>query len=346
MSGDGEGAALLRSPGPGGADDLLWIDRTGRRHPILRLNAGLADLERPEVRPVRHAGPESQALTSWIVLPTRRSGPEPPPLIVWPYLNQTYPAPPYFLQPRELPTLAATQLLAAHGYAVLLPSLPVPRANASPAEGAAAAVLAIVDAAASQPDLRGAFHPERLGLWGHSFGGYSVAAIVSQTNRFKAGVIWAAAGPNLFAKWGDFGIPRRVWPQEGLSNPSWTEDLQGDTRGPPWETPQRFLAGSPMLHLGRATTPLLVAHGDLDTYPIAGSEQLFSAYQRRNGDAVMVTYWGEGHILRNPAHLRDFYARGLAWLDRRLGVTPSSSAAAAPAVRPAPDPPRAAPSPR
>ena len=324
--GDAAIGALVRLPGPGGADRLVWLDRRGGATPLLTLNRHLSDIARPQVRAVPHLGPGGRALVSWLVLPPRRADDRPPPLIVWPYLNLSYPRPPAFLQPRELPSGAPVQLLAAHGYAVLLPSLPVPRDNAAPAHGAARAVLAIVEAAARQPDLQGAFDPERLGLWGHSFGGYSIAAIVGQTDRFAAGVTWAAAGANLFGKWGDFGPPRRAWPEDGLANPSWTEDLQGDARGPPWARPQRYLAGSPLLHLGAARTPLLIAHGDQDGFPIAGSEQLFTAYYRRGAEAMMVTYWGEGHVLRSPAHLRDFYARGLRWLDEHLHAPPTAEA--------------------
>jgi dipeptidyl aminopeptidase/acylaminoacyl peptidase len=327
---DGSGGAMIRLSGPGGADRLLWLERSGRTVPLFVVNDHLADVALPEVRAVRHAGPGGEPLVSWLVLPPQRKSDRPPPLVVWPYLNLTYPRPPASLEPRGLPFGASVQLLAGHGYAVLLPSLPVPRDNAAPAEGVAKALLAIVDAAAHQPGLERAFDPGRLGLWGHSFGGYSIAAIVGQTDRFAAGVTWAAAGPNLFAKWGDFGLPRRVWPEDGLANPSWTEDLQGDTRGPPWATPQRYLAGSPLLGLGQARTPLLIAHGDQDGFPIAGSEQLFSAYYRRNAEAEMVTYWGEGHVLRSPANLQDFYTRGLTWLDEHLRFTPPALAGPTP----------------
>jgi dipeptidyl aminopeptidase/acylaminoacyl peptidase len=311
--------ALVRVP-DGAADRLVWVDRVGA-HVLATLNPAYADLETPDVRPVRHRGPDGRPLTSWLVLPAGPHQASPPPLVIWPYIGRAYAEPPVLLHPRYAGAEDPPRLLAAHGYAVLLPSLPRAANDSVPSDGVAATLLAIVDAAAAQPDLAGAFDPQRLALWGHSFGGYATIAAITQSGRFRAAVA-AASRPNLLAKWGDLTPPRRLWPEQGLADPGWTEDLQGDTRGPPWKTPERFLLGSPLMRMDRAQTPLLLAHGELDNFSLLGAEQAFSAYLRQNRDAVLATYWGEGHVLRSPGNLRDYYRRALAFLDGELGFTP------------------------
>jgi dipeptidyl aminopeptidase/acylaminoacyl peptidase len=43
---------------------------------------------------------------------------------------------------------------------------------------------------------------------------------------------------------------------------------------------------------------------------------------RQDKDAVMLTYWGEGHTLGSPGNLRDLYRRAFAWLDAHLQSKP------------------------
>jgi len=322
LAGDAAGA-LVRQTRGGGEDVLAWAAPGMPPRPLLVLNAHLAEVEPPRLYPVRHRGPEGQPLTSWIVAPHAPAGAPPPPLVVFPYLNLSHPTPPAFLDPRNSPGIDMPLLLAGHGYAVLLPSLPVPHDGRAPSDHVAEHVLSIIAAAAAAPQTRGLFDPTRLAVAGDSFGAYSTIAIITQTDRFKAAATWAAM-PDLISKWGDFGPTYRSALEHGLPNPQWVEGIQGEMQGPPWRTLDRYLAGSPFLHLDRATTPLLLGHGELDNFSVSQSEQTFSAYLRQNRDAELVTYWGEGHRLRSPGNLRDFYARLFAWFDRYLGVGASS----------------------
>jgi dipeptidyl aminopeptidase/acylaminoacyl peptidase len=310
------GGALLRVP-VGGADRLVWQDQAGA-HALAVLNPHLEDVDLPDVRPIRHAGPDGRSLISWLILPRGRAD-RPPPLVIWPYPGRAYAEPPPTLHPRLSVYEDPPRLLAAEGYAVLLPSLPRRGGDSVPSDGLAEDLLAVVEAANRQPELAGSFDPGRLGLWGHSFGGYAVIAAITQSDRFRVGVA-AAAMPNLLHKWGDL-TPLRHAPEKGLGNAAWTEDLQGDTRGPPWQTLDRFLRGSPLLRMDQARAPLLLVHGDLDNFPLGGAEQAFSAYARQNRDALLATYWGEPHVLRSPGNLRDYYARALVFLDEHLGLT-------------------------
>jgi dipeptidyl aminopeptidase/acylaminoacyl peptidase len=333
-AGPGAGVLVVRVDG-GGRETLE--QRKPRSHPriLATINVRLRDVVLPRVVPVPHRGPGGEALVSWILLPWAGAPLDaaPPPLIVLPYPGETWPRRPEHLLLSHPPFFPAAPL-TGQGYAVLLPSLPARRADQGPAVGLADEVLAIVDAAARQPDLQGAFDPHRLGLWGHSFGGFAVLAILTQTDRFDAAVAQAAPS-NLASLHGTFSPGKRVHADEGASTYSrsgWVEALQGDMRAPPWADLDRYVRNSPALQADRIGAPVMLVHGEMDNFPISQAEEMFSQLFRQGKDALLVTYWGEGHHYASPGNLRDLYTRLFAWYQRHLSeVTP---AGAEPSERP------------
>lgn len=293
--------------------------------PTLRLatiNVGLADTDAPDVRPVDHTGPDGQRLRSWLYLPAKRPG-RPPPLVVAPYSGAAYATPPSDADP-VIGLVLNIRALVGHGYAVLVPSLPRPGGQTDPTTGLADRIQLIIDAAAVQPDLAGRFDASRTALWGHSYGGYTVMAVIGQTSRFKAAI--ESGGPSdLFGMWGAFQQSWRVDPGDGVWvtwSAGWVETVQGAMGSPPWGDPARYLRNSPWLSADRIVTPLLLLHGDQDPIPLTQAEMMFSALYRQGKDAVLVTYWGEGHFVCSPGNVRDLYARAFEWLDDHLDMAP------------------------
>src|SRR5260370_6409413 len=87
---------------------------------------------------------------------------------------------------------------------------------------------------------RGVADRERLGVMGHSYGGYSTYALIVQTTRFKAAVA-SAGNANLLSEYlqlgkdgGSFGI-------------GWAETGQGRMAGTPWQYRERYVENSPPL---------------------------------------------------------------------------------------------------
>lgn len=336
-------SAVVRFDRQGHEARLEWRGRDGAGQVLAEINAGLADTDPLDVRAIRHAGPDGQPLTSWLYLPPRRGGP-PPPLVVKVYSGDTYRVPPPFKGP-VLGLQGDTRVLVGQGYAVLAPSLPRPRPAAGgaeePARGLAERILAIVDQAARDPALAGAFDPDRLALWGHSYGGYTVMATITQTDRFRAAV--AVGGyADLAGKWSSLPVPHRALQDEGVRSNYVTggmESGQGRMGLPPWADAARYARNSPLLQADAITTPLLLAHGDQDgAVPLTQSEAMFSALYRQNKDALLVTYWGEGHYISSPGNVRDLYARVRRFFDAHLGPVAQAAAPDAEAHG-GPDPP-------
>jgi len=311
----------------------VWLVRAGQaRRRLLTLNSGLAGVTVSRPAPIRHVGPDGQALTSWLYPPT---GPLPPshrapPLVVIPYPGETHARPPAGQAPGSLRFSANAQVIAARGYAVLVPSLPYP-AQGEPMDGLADQILQVVDAAAAQA----AIDPQRVAIWGHSYGGYTALAAATQSRRFSA-IIASASASNLLSYYGRIGPLAAAAPEVGLPiapSAGWFETGQGRMGAPPWVDPQRYLRNSPIVRADRITAPVLLIHGDLDK-DLSQPQGLFAALYRQNKDAVLVTYRGEGHIVQGPANVRDEYDRVFDFLDRHLRPRPQDQAPS----RPSPDP--------
>ncbi len=296
---------------PGGATGLRLHALDGVR-PLATVNAAFDTLAWGTTTPIAHTGPEGQALTSWLLLPPGAAPNDRLPVVVIVYPGAAYAAAPAWLRPGGERLHINPSVLAAAGYAILVPSLPRP-AGAGPRLGdLAERIGTIVDAAAVQAPV----DPARVGLVGHSYGGYGVLLAASQSDRFRAVV--AAAGYADLSR--VYALPPHflVSPDDGVpinALVGWAETGQGAIGASLLDQPQAYVAGSPLYVASQIRTPALLIEGDLDP---AGADVLFGALYRLGREAALVTYAGEGHVFVSPANLRDLHARILDWLDRHV----------------------------
>jgi dipeptidyl aminopeptidase/acylaminoacyl peptidase len=290
--------------------------RTGNRPAvqILTLNPDLADIDFAQVRRIRGAGPDGRELSHWMYLPPYWRGAQRLPLVVIPYPGATYPHAPAKYAPGASTFYTNPQLLAANGYAVLVPSLPR-GAKDEPMSGIAEQIEAAVDLAIAE----GYADPERLAVWGHSYGGYAALASATESARFGA-VISSAGISDLINHWGSIPPGHAVAPDLGPAinwGAGWVEGGAA-LGGPPWAAPQAYYRNSPLMFADRITAPILLIQGDQDEVSLGQAQAMFSALYRQGKDAVLLTYWGESHVVNSPGNVRDLYARVLAWLDETL----------------------------
>src|SRR5262249_8732471 len=142
---------------------------------------------------------------------------------------------------------------------------------------------------------------ERVGIMGHSFGGFSTYGIITQTSRFKAAV--ALAGISDFTSLRGTFDARFRYQLNASENAfrvgsGWSN---GTITIPIWKNPNRYLRNSPIMYADHVETPLLIIQGDLDYVPIQQGEEFFSALYELNKRAEFVRYWGESHVLDSPA---------------------------------------------
>ncbi len=315
----------------------LIAQRGGPGRQLLRVNTAYADITFSQPLAIPFTGTRGEALKAWLYLPADLPAGAKAPLVVIPYTGAVYDAAPRGYAPGSWNTQQSPHVLTAAGYAVLVPSMPRDYSTHEPAAGLADQVLAAVDATIKIAPV----DPQRLALWGHSFGGYSALVIATQTDRFKS-VIDADGKSDFISAYSTFIPASRSAPEDGTSTiitMGWTESGQGDLGVTPAQDIARYARNSPVFQADKITAPVLMIHGELDFVPLAQSEEMFSALYRQRKDAVLVTLWGEGHTETSPANIRRMYDWILWWLETTIG--PGSAGGAGPAVQdrgPAPRP--------
>ena len=154
---------------------------------------------------------------------------------------------------------------------------------------------------------------DRLGLMGHSYGGYSVLSLIVQSKRFKAAIECDGPG-DLVGMYGEMDSAGAAF------GTGWAEG-PGQMGGTPWEFHERYIANSPFFFLDRVETPILIVHGGKDTTvaPSLGDE-VFVGLRRLGKEVEYAKYEGEGHspLYWSYASQLDFCERAIAWFDKYL----------------------------
>jgi len=312
-----------------------------RRHlavPIAQVNLPLRDVEPATARPLGYRLSDGQEVTSWLYLPPNAPNDHRLPLVVIPYPGQVFGHDaPLAAGPAGETFDTNEQLLADHGYAVLLPSLPAETGLLGQPPRFVADVARAVDAAVAT----GRVDPHRVALWGHSYGAYATAVIAAHSCRYATAI--ASNGVyDLAADIGTFGPNTRLAPEQSVpigTQFAWAETGQAHLGVPPWVDPARYVAASPVYQADHIKIPMLITGADRDFAPIQQAEELFSDLFRQDKDAELVTYWGEGHVIGSPGNVHDLYGRVFTWLDKTMArpqpdrCAPSALPPPAPASR-------------
>jgi dipeptidyl aminopeptidase/acylaminoacyl peptidase len=138
----------------------------------------------------------------------------------------------------------------------------------------------------------GFIDPKRVGIQGHSWGGYQISYLVTRTDIFAA-VQAGASVTNMTSAYG--GIR---W-GTGMSRAFQYEKTQSRIGAPLWSRTLQFLENSPLFWAERVDTPYLSIHNDEDdAVPWYQGIEFFSALRRLGKEAYMFNYNGEKHGLR------------------------------------------------
>lgn len=202
-------------------------------------------------------------------------------------------------------------MYTSHDYVVFIPDI-VYR-EGYPGESAFNAVVSGTQHLLREPWV----DRERIGLQGHSWGGYQIAFIVTRSQRlFRA----AAAGAPVANMTSAYGQIR--W-ETGLVRQFQYERTQSRLGGSLWDRPLRYLENSPLFWADKIETPLLIMHNDNDGHvPWEQGIELFTALRRLDRAAWMVNYRGEPHWPTTFANRRDWNIRMKQFFDHFLHDAP------------------------
>ncbi len=158
-------------------------------------------------------------------------------------------------------------------------------------------IMAAIDSIAKQYPI----DLQRLGIRGHSYGGYMTMWAETQTHRFAAAVAGAGLS-NWVSYYGVNDIDEWMIPFFGASV---------------YDDPAVYAKSDPMHFVKAVKTPTLILVGDSDgEVPMEQSVEWYHALSTMKVPTQLVVYPHEGHVFVKPDDFRDYFVRSLDWFDQ------------------------------
>jgi dipeptidyl aminopeptidase/acylaminoacyl peptidase len=206
---------------------------------------------------------------------------------------------------------ASHMFLLLSGYAIFdNPTMPIIGPGETANDTYVEQLVASAQAAVDKVVEMGVADRDRIGIGGHSYGGFMTANLLAHSRLFRAGFAESGAYNRTLTPFG-FQAERRSF----------------------WEVPDLYAKMSPFWYANQIKDPILLMHGEMDdntgTYPI-NSERLFAALKGHGATVrlVMLPYEAHGYAARET--LLHVLAERLNWFDRYVkNAAPKTSTAAA-----------------
>ena len=157
---------------------------------------------------------------------------------------------------------------------------------------------------------------DNMAIQGQSWGGYQVAYLITQTNRFKA----AGAGAPVSNMTSAYGGIR--W-ESGIARTGQYEEGQSRIGKNLWDGFDLYVENSPLFHVPNVTTPVLIMHNDADgAVPWWQGIEFYNGLRRMGKQAWMLQYNDEAHNLRERRNRKDLSIRLSQFFDHFLKGAP------------------------
>lgn len=192
------------------------------------------------------------------------------------------------------------------GYFVLLPDIYYYEGETGQS------ALDCVLSATNKVEEMGVIDPNRIGLIGHSFGGFETNYIITQTNKFAAAV--SGSGITDMVSW-YFSVSKSLHIPE-----LWRSETQQWRMGKSiFEDKERYLKNSPILFADKVKTPVLLWVGKQETnLPYEQSIFFYNALRRAGKKCTLLLYPKDNHVIVNKQNKKDITLRITTWFDKYL----------------------------
>jgi dipeptidyl aminopeptidase/acylaminoacyl peptidase len=189
--------------------------------------------------------------------------------------------------------------MTGHGYFVLQPDIVFEKREPG------LSVADCVTAAVKKVQEKGMV--DKVGVVGHSWGGFDASFLATHTSIFAAAVAGAPI-TDLISNYGD-----HHW-SSGIAETDHIETGQQRMEVPLYEDLQAYIRNSAVFGVSTMTTPLMVEVGDADgTVFYHQGIELYNIARRAKKNVVLLVYGGEDHGLRKKADQVDYQRRIFAW---------------------------------
>ncbi len=205
----------------------------------------------------------------------------------------------------------STSAFTTHGYFLLQPDIVFQRSDPglSVADCVTAAVKKVLE--------KGTVDEKKIGVIGHSWGGFDAAFLATHTHIFAASVAGAPI-TDLVSNYGN-----HHW-SNGIAETDHIETGQQRMGVPLYEDLNAYIRNSAVFAVSTMTTPLMIEVGDADgTVFYHQGVELYNIARRAKKNVVLLVYQGEDHGLRKKADQVDYQHRIFAWFDHYLKGDPA-----------------------
>jgi dipeptidyl aminopeptidase/acylaminoacyl peptidase len=195
-----------------------------------------------------------------------------------------------------------TTVFVSNGYFVLQPDIVfTPRQPG-------VSVVQCVTAAVNKVTSLGIVDPKKVGVVGHSWGGFDSAYLATHTSGLLAAAVAGAPITDLVSNYGN-----GHW-SSGIAETDHIETGQQRMEVPLYEDLKDYIDNSAVFNVANMTVPLMLECGDVDgTVFWHQSVELYNIARRAKKNVVMLVYNGEDHGLRQVKNQTDYQRRILAW---------------------------------
>lgn len=254
-------------------------------------------------REINYSNKTGQNLKGYLCYPAGYIPGKKYPMIVHIYQTQFQDFNTYALPMEEQSEGFDPLMFISDGYLVLYPNI----VNGSDQAGTSAAEWVL--AATNKVIEMGVVDSDRIGLIGHSFGGYETNYIITQTNLFAAAV--SGGGISDLQSY-YLGIN---W-TTGKPDTWRLENQQWHMSNSLFENRSKYFENSPISFAENIQTPLLLWSGRQDTQVNwHQSVEFYLALRRLKKKQIMLLYPDEGHSLMKPDNQMDLVTKIKDWFD-------------------------------
>ncbi|HEY1089645.1 MAG TPA: prolyl oligopeptidase family serine peptidase, partial [Burkholderiaceae bacterium] len=182
----------------------------------------------------------------------------------------------------------------SNGYVVLRPDIVYDIGH--PGQSALDTVIPAI----KQLVAKGYVDPKRIGIQGHSWGGYQIDYLITRTDIFAA----AEGGAGMANMISGYGGIR--W-GTGMSRAFQYEQQQSRIGAAPWQRPDLYVENSPIFRADKVKTPLLTIHNDDDdAVPYYQAIEFYTALRRLGKEVYWFNFNGAKHGLRDREQMKYF----------------------------------------
>jgi dipeptidyl aminopeptidase/acylaminoacyl peptidase len=163
----------------------------------------------------------------------------------------------------------------------------------------------------------GLIDADRVGLQGHSWGGYQTTFITTQTKIFKTAVAGAPLTDMV-------SMAGSIYWNTGATDNSIFIASQGRFTGGPNDVPEAYARNSPQNFAQNLSIPFMLLSNDRDgAVDFNQGITYYNHLRDLNKDVILLEYAGENHGLARPANQKDYNLRMTEWFDTFLRDQPA-----------------------